>query len=374
MKIDKKKFIENFLDKDSSKAKIAALQESAEDVIEFSVGKKFFYSLPQSNDLKIIHERIRKTFLDLVELNNSAIAFRAGLSYFDFLEPHQNNYNFLRLDISSFFHSINIEYVKSAFSVYFKDESLFDDEEEKLIDLFLSWVSFLVPKDSQNTKFSGMKIIPIGFSTSPVISNIIFRVVDIKIQEFCKSKNIVYTRYADDMLFSSGEESDFLHSITFEKEISILLSILDLKINHRKTIRSLHTISINGYTVQGRPNRKSWIGYQGWVGVRISNKKTKIIEDIIYSFKKGNAPLDIMASKFKFKIKSQYDDRPISRKKMEQYAKSQLFNKMAGYRSYLISAIKFSHKTNCFSSESLKKYSRIIGDLERCLDKLASAS
>lgn len=62
-----------------------------------------------------------------------------------------------------------------------------------------------------------------GFSTSPIVSNIVTKNLDILLEEYCKSNDIIYTRYADDMSFSSstkpieiGQIINFINDYGFE--------------------------------------------------------------------------------------------------------------------------------------------------------------
>jgi len=46
-------------------------------------------------------------------------------------------------------------------------------------------------------------IIPIGFSTSPLISNACLFDFDNKLELYCTEKGLTYTRYSDDIIISS---------------------------------------------------------------------------------------------------------------------------------------------------------------------------
>lgn len=71
---------------------------------------------------------------------------------------------------------------------------------------------------------------PQGTPTSTHISNIVFLRTDYKLIELCNAHNVTYTRYIDDLTFSS--QSDFQNDIE-----GILDIVLDsgLKISRRKT-------------------------------------------------------------------------------------------------------------------------------------------
>lgn len=55
------------------------------DVIEKKHKNKFMYSLSYGNKFRKIQSNINSELNQILELNNSAIAYRTGLSYFDFL-------------------------------------------------------------------------------------------------------------------------------------------------------------------------------------------------------------------------------------------------------------------------------------------------
>lgn len=367
-KIDRNGFISDFF----RKSKIIPedsniLQLNHAFVHEKFNNGKYQYSVDDS-DSKEIQKRILNKFLERIEINNAAVAFRKNYSYFNFLQPHKDGYYFLRLDVSSFFHSISFSTLSEVFSNYFEDITIEDASNFSLLDVFLSYITYLVPESSQNKDFRGKTILPMGFLTSPTISNIIFRSIDIHIQKFCQFHNIRYTRYADDLLFSSGINSSFLHSDLFEREISVLLSLLGLKLNNKKTLRKTHTISLNGYIIQNSSKLPFFIYKSGFI--HVSNKKTEIIEKIIHKINvEKKSHLIIMKKLYGFHMKSKFSENTIKFKTLERYASNQLFNKIVGYRSFLISILHFENKFNCISLEALKKYRHYIDNLNQILDR-----
>ncbi|WP_407243022.1 reverse transcriptase domain-containing protein [Escherichia coli] len=72
--------------------------------------------------------------------------------------------------------------------------------------------------------------------SSPFLSNAIMYKFDSVISDMCSNKNITYTRYADDLTFSTNEKGilyEFIH------EIDKVLEEIDspkLKLNDKKTI------------------------------------------------------------------------------------------------------------------------------------------
>ncbi|WP_318480537.1 reverse transcriptase family protein [Photobacterium leiognathi] len=354
-------------------------------VIEFKIGKKFVYRLNNNHidceGLKKTQEKLVSDFLSLIPLNSVAKAYVSETSYLDFLEPHRNNYFFVRTDLKNFFHTISINNLKDNFNSYFENDYSSENKKQLLIDAFINMVAFKVPENSDNKKFSGNVILPMGFKTSPVISNIILRKIDNLIEDYCSRYNIVYTRYADDMLFSSKINSEpfdnpftkifnpnakpkgiFIHSARFMDEISFIVNIDGFKINKKKTIKRTNIISINGYTIEG----SNYSDIQGTI--RISNKKTNIIEKLIYEIEKGKSCKYIMMKLFDFKVSKRFFKyHPVKDEHVERYCKDQLNNKIIGYRSYLISILKYNCKYNCIDNNSIKKYTRLIKLLNKMI-------
>jgi len=92
----------------------------------------------------------------------------------------------LNLDLKDFFSSISASRVKVLFSAeHFK----FTDEIATALALLCTYKGHL----------------PTGSPCSPVISNFICLELDTALQQFCSSRGMSYSRYADDLTFSSDQ-------------------------------------------------------------------------------------------------------------------------------------------------------------------------
>ena len=75
--------------------------------------------------------------------------------------------------------------------------------------------------------------LPQGGITSPCISNLVTKYLDEKIADYCSNKKIIYSRYADDLTFSSNNLAILRNS---EKEIiNLIQKNSRFKINESKT-------------------------------------------------------------------------------------------------------------------------------------------
>lgn len=87
--------------------------------------------------------------------------------------------------------------------------------------------------------------LPQGTPTSTHIANLVFFDIDSKLVEYCKENNIVYTRFVDDLTFSSiSDFKDLTHAIlNIIKEGYFLYS-------HRKTFYSDKPVEVTGIVVK----------------------------------------------------------------------------------------------------------------------------
>lgn len=351
-------------------------------VAESKVGTKFFYSIHPNvqSSYNRLFKFITNNYLRKIPLNQSACAYVEGKSYLDFLSPHRNNYFFIRLDIKNFFLSINESLLRRRFLEYFSDENYSNDCEQRFSDAILHLVSYVVPENSKNISYRGRAILPIGFPLSPIVSNIVFRKTDILLERLCSENFITYSRYADDMLFScrgttkfknfsemikgkSISDIPFMHTDMFLNSVKSILALDGFNLNYGKTIKAINTISLNGYTVSG-VNHSDAFGF-----IRVSNKKTEIIEKLIYELKKKNSDdVEVFKKCFPSEVPTpRYQNK--SQNYIRNYCKSQIDNKLVGYKSYLVSFHIYNDRFGCVDILALEKYSKIINEINLLVER-----
>lgn len=153
--------------------------------------------------------------------------------------PHTNKKFVLNMDIENFFPSINFRRVKvvlglSPFDLY--------GEREK--------IAFLIANLGTYNNY-----LPQGSPMSPLLSNIVTQKLDRKISKFCLAKRIKYSRYADDLSFSTNRnilDEEFIESI---KDI---VEAENFNINEEKTrLRtSRESQEVTGLVVNEKVNIK----------------------------------------------------------------------------------------------------------------------
>ncbi|SET24273.1 retron St85 family RNA-directed DNA polymerase [Thorsellia anophelis] len=178
-----------------------------------------------SKELKFIQKMIIKKLTDILPLHESVISYRKKKSIVNNVIPHLNSSFLLKIDLKDFFPSIEPD-------LFFEQCKLLDihfsDNDKKLLTGFLFW---------RNRKSSKLQL-SIGAPSSPLISNFILYRFDDRITKLCASYNVNYTRYADDLSFSTISNSILLK---LSEEISAMLQEIfqgRFLINHEKTIFS----------------------------------------------------------------------------------------------------------------------------------------
>ena len=278
-------------------------------------GERHIYAINPTSLIYIYQHNLYINFLSKLLFPECVFGFRKERSYFDFLVPHiskQNKRYYLRLDISNFFESIQLSDVKDCFQHYLNDDL---DEEVKndICNYFIKIVSY---KD---------KIVQ-GAVTSPAISNLVFRSLDIRITRYCQRFGITYTRYADDLLFSCNRKIIF--SYGFQKCIQAILSDKGFTLNLDKTLKYKDEISLNGYVIGEN--------------IRLSRKKVSKLNKVLF---------EVSQSDF-VELKN-------------ERAKYILINKLAGYRAFFINSMRYM-----IDPVQTKKMERKIQQTEKAIDKI----
>ncbi len=152
--------------------------------------------------LKRIQYWILDNILGKVAIHNAAHGFRAGRSIISNAKIHTRSSLVINIDLKNFFPTITYPRVKGLFSALGYSGQLstllalvcteFDFEEVGLDGLI-----YFVGRGDRKT--------PQGAPSSPAVSNLVCRRMDARLHGMAKKLGYQYTRYADDMTFSSRE-------------------------------------------------------------------------------------------------------------------------------------------------------------------------
>lgn len=164
---------------------------------------------PSKPQLKLIQKKIKDRILSDIELPSNIHGGVKRKSNITNAKPHQGKKYVFVTDLKDFYPSISSKKVYKTF-----------------INLgFNSQFAFYI---TRLTTWKGE--LPQGTPTSTHISNLVFLETDYKLIEICKTNDITYTRYIDDLTFSSQKD--------FQQLIPFFLQTVQkdgLKISFRKT-------------------------------------------------------------------------------------------------------------------------------------------
>lgn len=190
-----------------------------------------------SKDLKIVQRFIIEAVLEpKLIIHQSAKAYRANTNIVDNARPHLQNRYLLKMDFIDFFPSI----IASDFKEMLLRESIVKNDVEALI---LSLIFF--KKEGHRLSLS------IGSPGSPIISNSLLFEFDKKVSEMASNEGVSYTRYSDDLTFSTNHRKLLF---SWPAKITNLLENINspsLKVNEDKTVfsSSKYNRHVTGITI-----------------------------------------------------------------------------------------------------------------------------
>lgn len=228
------------------------LKKSEDEVAHFllSAPKRYkVYTIPKrtsghrviAQPSKELKEYQRKYMeIQKFPIHDLAMAYRKGVSIKHNALAHKNNPYLLKLDLENFFNSISD---KLFWQVWDSILPLPSDNDKKTLENLLFWCP------SKTT--GGALVLSIGAPSSPLVSNFFMYQFDCIISMLCIEKEIVYTRYADDLTFSTKHKDSLfvLPGLVKEKLADLFGSAI--RINRKKTRFSsrAHNRHVTGITI-----------------------------------------------------------------------------------------------------------------------------
>ncbi|MBV7557939.1 retron St85 family RNA-directed DNA polymerase [Enterobacter sp. ENT02] len=214
-----------------------------------------------SKELKVLQRLLHDNILSKLPVHPNAVAYQKGSSVYKHASIHKAKRFMLKLDFEAFFDSITKNDVKEYINdnkQYFGDKWLESDT-----DLLVKLVCF-------NGRLT------MGAVSSPVMSNAICFKLDHLLNEFCLSKGVTYSRYADDMYFSTNEENVLKLIPPFLRlNLKTLRYPSKLWINRKKT---LHMSKKNKMMVTG-------VTLTTDGGVSLGRDKKRMVKALIFKWK-----------------------------------------------------------------------------------------
>lgn len=194
------------------------------------------FSIPKKNgdsriinapnkELKYIQSKLaeelylyRKKLMEEKELiGGVSQAFEKGKNIFTNALVHRNKRYVINMDLENFFDSFHFGRVRGFF---------LKSREFELPNEVATVLAKIVCCDGK---------LPQGAPTSPIISNMICNIFDIRIIKLAKKYRLDYTRYADDLTFSTNDKNYLMNKEQFYIEIKKEIEKAGFHINEDKT-------------------------------------------------------------------------------------------------------------------------------------------
>jgi len=159
-------------------------------------------------------------------VDKAAYAYRDGVSILDNAFFHTQNKYFLKIDLKDFFPSISFDdFIEIVRDWYKKNQPIWelDRNSENIL---------------KKVCFDEKGFLPIGYPSSPSISNAVMYPVDLAIKEEIKEEKygkMLYTRYADDLIFSTNKKGECRNFLKELRRIIKDIKSPKIEINEHKT-------------------------------------------------------------------------------------------------------------------------------------------
>jgi retron-type reverse transcriptase len=153
--------------------------------------------------LKRVQYWILNNILNQIPLHQAANGFVAKRSILTNAQPHVGKAIVINLDLKDFFPTVSYSRIRGVFKHLGYSEYI-----ATILALLCSEpdTDVIQLDGEQWFVMRGERHLPQGAPTSPAVSNIICRSLDTRLQAWASCNNFTYTRYADDMTFSSDED------------------------------------------------------------------------------------------------------------------------------------------------------------------------
>lgn len=211
-------------------------------------------------------KELQRAFITIFDfpLHPCAMAYRKGVSIKENAEAHSSQNYLLKMDLENFFNSIT---TKAFWEVWDKAFLAREGIEKRIFENLLFW--------NQSASNGGKLVLSVGAPSSPTLSNFFMYYFDQLIYDFCSQNQITYTRYADDLTFSSNKKGSLFDIPDFVKSALNECFGKNLVVNHQKTVFSskAHNRHVTGITLTNEGT------------ISLGRDKKRYIKHLVYQYK-----------------------------------------------------------------------------------------
>ncbi|MDO6498185.1 retron St85 family RNA-directed DNA polymerase [Photobacterium sanguinicancri] len=219
-----------------------------------------------SSKLKECQRQLVSILEMYLPVHESAYAYMKGRSIKDNALVHSKSAYLLKMDFQDFFNSITPKILEQHFA---KLGVTLPFHELKVLEQLIFW--------NPSKKKYGKLILSVGSPISPFISNSVMFFFDQVMYEICTKNNIKYSRYADDLTFSTNKKG-LLFSIPEIVKRSVKQEFNgELVINDSKTIFSsrAHNRHVTGITINNDGQ------------ISLGRQRKRYISSLVYQYTKS---------------------------------------------------------------------------------------
>lgn len=173
-----------------------------------------------TSELKLVQRLLVSSELSELPVSKQAMAYVRGRSIYSHAELHSGNHFLLKMDFRDFFPSITPRLLESAV----EQLNRFNETDLSVLSNLL----FRFDRTSKSLRLS------IGAPSSPHLSNVVMLRFDEKISEYCHTQGVIYSRYADDLAFSTDKPRTLDEVAKYVE--NACHTLLGMQINGNKTI------------------------------------------------------------------------------------------------------------------------------------------
>lgn len=181
----------------------------------------------QKKTAGILQECISEIEVDTKRINRASHGFRLDKSILTNASAHRNKRYVFNIDLEDFFSSITFPRIRGY---------LISDKNFGFNPLVATTIAQIACMDSK---------LPQGSPCSPIISNLIAGILDVHLARLASANGCIYTRYADDITFSTNKidfpaavarhSAEQSHDWTVGKQLAGLIKKSGFSINASKT-------------------------------------------------------------------------------------------------------------------------------------------
>jgi RNA-directed DNA polymerase len=193
--------------------------------------------------LMLIQRWIARFILNPLPVHHCSFAFKPAASILRCASRHLGARWLVKMDVASFFSSISEIQVYRVFrSAGYQPLMAFELTRLTTLAPTMSeryllpqWQAHRHPSPIGSYRSRRIGYLPQGAPSSPMLSNLVMRDLDAEIESVALAAGLRYTRYSDDLTFSTTNQFDRNRAIRVVREVSNILRTKGLHPNARKT-------------------------------------------------------------------------------------------------------------------------------------------